>query len=191
MWLSSNLCFGVQEIRIHVPNEFQVNEFPVAYVVRFPEAVHVLHLFSKKSQKAVTSDLRTIQRRHSQLLAFRILKEYWHGNSSYKIIWKCFQRPWIPTRRGCASSHSSQVDERGYSNDPSAKADASIRSEAFRGKPAANQRSETWEIRTIQHRLTRRNAHAFWDGNRRDNKTQTPRFGLISLRSNPKGSVLK
>lgn len=62
---------GVQEIRIHVPNEFRV-----AYVVRFPEAVYVLHAFSKKSQKTVTSDLRTIQRRHSQLLAFRISKDY-------------------------------------------------------------------------------------------------------------------
>lgn len=62
---------GVQEIRIHVPGEYRV-----AYVVRFAEAVYVLHAFSKKSQKTVTSDLRTIQRRYSRLLAFRLLKEH-------------------------------------------------------------------------------------------------------------------
>ena len=41
----------------------------------------------------------------------------------------------------------------------------------------------------IRHRLTRRNAHAFWDGNRRDNKTQTARF-LNSRRPSHQSWVL-
>ncbi len=62
---------GVYEIRVHGSGEFRV-----VYVAKFAQAIFVLHAFGKKSRKAATVDVRTVQLRYSQLLASLGIKEH-------------------------------------------------------------------------------------------------------------------
>jgi phage-related protein len=57
---------GVWEIRIRVEGEFRI-----LLVVRFPEAIYVLHAFTKKSRKTMNHDLRIANRRLRAVLADR------------------------------------------------------------------------------------------------------------------------
>lgn len=57
---------GVWEIRIHARGEFRI-----MLVVRFPEAIYVLHAFTKKSQRTMNLDLRIAARRLQAVLANR------------------------------------------------------------------------------------------------------------------------
>jgi phage-related protein len=54
---------GVEEIRIRTENTYRI-----FYVARFEEAVYVLHVFQKKTQKTSRSDIELGQQRYKQLL---------------------------------------------------------------------------------------------------------------------------
>jgi phage-related protein len=56
---------GCHEIRIHVEGEWRV-----IYVATFDKAVHVLHVFRKKSQATSRRDIRIAQQR------YRVIGEY-------------------------------------------------------------------------------------------------------------------
>lgn len=58
---------GCYEIRIHEAS----GAYRVVYVARFPEAVYVLHCFTKKTQKTSKPDLTTAERRYRQLIEER------------------------------------------------------------------------------------------------------------------------
>jgi Phage-related protein len=60
---------GVQEIRIHRPNEYRV-----LYVARFKGAIYVLHAFEKKTQKTPKRDIDLAKTRYAALLK-QITKE--------------------------------------------------------------------------------------------------------------------
>ena len=62
---------GVYEIRVHASGEYRV-----VYVVKFAQAIFVLPAFGKKSRKAATVDVRTVQLRYSELLASLGIKEH-------------------------------------------------------------------------------------------------------------------
>jgi phage-related protein len=49
---------GVREIRIKVGRQFRV-----LYVAQFAEAIHVLHVFEKKTQRTLKSDVDLARRR--------------------------------------------------------------------------------------------------------------------------------
>jgi phage-related protein len=53
---------GVREIRIHV-----LGEWRVLYVVRFIDAVYVLHAFQKKTQKTPRKDIELARQRYRQI----------------------------------------------------------------------------------------------------------------------------
>ena len=55
---------GVREIRIRNPD----GAFRVIYVVRFADAVFVLHCFQKKTQKTARNDLALAQKRYTELV---------------------------------------------------------------------------------------------------------------------------
>ncbi len=57
---------GVVEIRTHEDGEHRV-----FYVARFPEAIYVLHAFSKKSQETRKADLEMARRNLAQVLRHR------------------------------------------------------------------------------------------------------------------------
>ncbi len=57
---------GAMELRIHIGGEYRV-----IYVAKFAEAVYVLHIFTKKTQKTVKQDLELAKRRYNQLLKQR------------------------------------------------------------------------------------------------------------------------
>jgi phage-related protein len=57
---------GVEEIRIRTENTYRI-----FYVARFEEAVYVLHVFQKKTQKTSRSDIELGQQRYKQLLQQR------------------------------------------------------------------------------------------------------------------------
>jgi phage-related protein len=57
---------GVEEIRIRTDNTYRI-----FYVARFEEAVYVLHVFQKKTQKTSRSDIELGQQRYKQLLQQR------------------------------------------------------------------------------------------------------------------------
>lgn len=57
---------GVEEIRIRTDNTSRI-----FYVARFEEAVYVLHVFQKKTQKTSCSDIELGQKRYKQLLQQR------------------------------------------------------------------------------------------------------------------------
>ena len=61
---------GVIEIRIHTNDEYRV-----LYVAKFAEAVYVLHSFSKRTQKTPLRDISLAQRRYSELMRTRRIKE--------------------------------------------------------------------------------------------------------------------
>jgi phage-related protein len=60
---------GVEEIRVRTDNTYRI-----FYVARFEEAVYVLHVFQKKTQKTSRSDIELGQQRYKQLLQQR--KDY-------------------------------------------------------------------------------------------------------------------
>lgn len=62
----STVGAGVMEIRAHFRGEYRV-----LYVAKFADAVHVLHAFSKKSQKTPKPDLELASQRYRELLAKR------------------------------------------------------------------------------------------------------------------------
>ena len=53
---------GVKEIRIHV-----LGEWRIIYVAKFEDAVYVLHLFQKKSQKTNQQDIELARKRFKQI----------------------------------------------------------------------------------------------------------------------------
>ena len=53
---------GVREIRIHV-----VGEWRILYVAKFAEAVYVLHVFQKKTQKTRREDIELARKRYRQI----------------------------------------------------------------------------------------------------------------------------
>ena len=53
---------GVREIRIHV-----LGEWRVLYVVKFDDAVYVLHAFQKKSRKTRREDIEIARHRYRQI----------------------------------------------------------------------------------------------------------------------------
>lgn len=57
---------GVKEIRIH-----DANEYRVVYVVKFKEAIYILHCFIKKTQKTAEKDLELIRKRYAEMLENR------------------------------------------------------------------------------------------------------------------------
>lgn len=57
---------GVKEIRIHVEGEYRV-----LYVAKFEEAVYVLHVFQKKTQRTSKPDIETASDRYRALLQQR------------------------------------------------------------------------------------------------------------------------
>ena len=58
---------GVQEIRLRDEN----GAYRVLYVAKFEEAVYVLHVFEKRSQKTARGDLQLAKGRYSGLLKWR------------------------------------------------------------------------------------------------------------------------
>lgn len=60
---------GVRELRVRVGREFRV-----LYVHSHPDAVYVLHVFEKKSQKTLLRDLDVARGRLSLLLQSRHLR---------------------------------------------------------------------------------------------------------------------
>ena len=57
---------GVNELRIHVGNEYRV-----IYLARFPEAIYVLHVFGKKTRQTPKQDIELAARRYRELLIRR------------------------------------------------------------------------------------------------------------------------
>lgn len=53
---------GAIEIRIHKPGEYRV-----IYVAKFPEAVYVLHSFSKKTQKTQDKELDKARKAYAEM----------------------------------------------------------------------------------------------------------------------------
>ena len=53
---------GVREIRIHV-----LGEWRILYVAKFAEAVYVLHVFQKKTQKTRSEDIELARKRYRQI----------------------------------------------------------------------------------------------------------------------------
>jgi phage-related protein len=58
---------GVQEIRITDKG----NAYRVFLLIRFEEALYVLHVFQKRSQKTAKPDLRLAKTRYADLLTWR------------------------------------------------------------------------------------------------------------------------
>ena len=58
---------GVNEIRI----QDESGAYRVLYVAKFEEAVYVLHVFEKRSQKTQKSDIRLAKGRYADLLKWR------------------------------------------------------------------------------------------------------------------------
>jgi phage-related protein len=57
---------GVEEIRIRTDDAYRI-----FYVARFEEAVYVLHVFQKKTQKTSSGDIDLGQQRYKQMLQQR------------------------------------------------------------------------------------------------------------------------
>ena len=58
---------GVHEIRVRDES----GAYRVFYVAKFGEAVYVLHVFEKRSQKTATADLELGKSRYADLLKWR------------------------------------------------------------------------------------------------------------------------
>jgi phage-related protein len=58
---------GVQELRIRDKG----NAYRVFVVAKFEEAVYVLHVFQKRSQKTAKSDFRLAKSRYADLMSWR------------------------------------------------------------------------------------------------------------------------
>ena len=57
---------GVIEIRVHAEGEYRV-----FYVAKFEDAIYVLHVFVKKTQKASALDVELGKKRYRELLERR------------------------------------------------------------------------------------------------------------------------
>jgi phage-related protein len=57
---------GVEEIRIRTDDAYRI-----FYVARFEEAVYVLHVFQKQTQKTARSDIEIGQQRYKQMIQQR------------------------------------------------------------------------------------------------------------------------
>ena len=57
---------GVIEIRVHADGEYRV-----FYVAKFEDAVYVLHVFAKKTQKTSSLDVELSKKRYRELLERR------------------------------------------------------------------------------------------------------------------------
>ena len=57
---------GVKEIRIHTNNEYRV-----LYVAKFTDAIYVLHVFPKKTQKTLKHDLELARKRYQDVIKQR------------------------------------------------------------------------------------------------------------------------
>jgi phage-related protein len=57
---------GAREIRVHVGGELRV-----FYVATFPEAVYVLHVFTKKTRRTAPRDLKLGQQRYADMMQRR------------------------------------------------------------------------------------------------------------------------
>ena len=57
---------GVIEIRVHAEGEYRV-----FYVAKFEDAVHVLHVFAKKTQKTSSLDVELGKKRYRELMERR------------------------------------------------------------------------------------------------------------------------
>jgi phage-related protein len=57
---------GVNEIRIHTPEEYRV-----FYIAKFAEAVYVVHAFHKQTQKTAQQDITLARRRYAELIRTR------------------------------------------------------------------------------------------------------------------------
>ena len=62
----SEVGLGVIEVRVHTPSEFRL-----FYTANFPEAISVLHVFEKKSQKTDKRDITIARERYAQLQQIR------------------------------------------------------------------------------------------------------------------------
>ncbi len=58
----SNIGQGVREIRIHHGGQYRI-----IYVVRFKDAIHVLHAFQKKTQKTQAKDIEISRKRYKEI----------------------------------------------------------------------------------------------------------------------------
>lgn len=58
----NNVGIGVREIRIHAGGAWRV-----LYVAKFAEAVYVLHVFAKKTQRTSQSDVNAAARRYREI----------------------------------------------------------------------------------------------------------------------------
>ena len=58
---------GVQEIRVWEES----GSFRVLYIAKFEEAVYVLHVFKKRSQKTPKGDIQLAKNRYADLLKWR------------------------------------------------------------------------------------------------------------------------
>ena len=58
---------GIQELRISDKG----NAYRVIVLAKFEEAVYVLHVFQKRSQKTAKSDLRLAKSRYADLMSWR------------------------------------------------------------------------------------------------------------------------
>jgi phage-related protein len=61
---------GVQEIRIRTEDAYRI-----FYIAKFEEAIYVLHVFQKKTQKTTQNDIQIGQRRFKELLHLRKQQE--------------------------------------------------------------------------------------------------------------------
>jgi phage-related protein len=57
---------GVEEIRIRTDEAYRI-----FYVARFEEAIYVLHVFQKKTQKTSKQDISIGQQRYKEMIQFR------------------------------------------------------------------------------------------------------------------------
>jgi phage-related protein len=53
---------GVLELRIHNPQEFRV-----IYIAKYPEAIYVLHAFSKKTPKTAVKDIEIARAAYAEV----------------------------------------------------------------------------------------------------------------------------
>ncbi len=60
------ICPGSREIRIHRPHEHRV-----IYIAQFPEAIYVLHVFEKKTQRTTQKDIDITRTVYAEIEAER------------------------------------------------------------------------------------------------------------------------
>ncbi|OLT59025.1 type II toxin-antitoxin system RelE/ParE family toxin [Moorena bouillonii] len=66
---------GVEEIRIWTGEAYRI-----FYVARFEEAIYVLHIFHKKTQKTSKRDIQLGQKRYQEMVQFRKEQKDKHKN---------------------------------------------------------------------------------------------------------------